>query len=349
VATESLISYAQNGADVVLLRTLGHVTDGRYVDVGAGDPVDMSLTKALYDRGWRGVDIDAVPAIALALREARPGNDVVQAAVSDRAGSHTPFFHLVDTGLSTLVEETARAHERRGYELREITVPLARLDDVCARSGVIEEELHLLRIDAEGAEEEVLRSFDLERWRPWVVVVESTEPLSDKPSHEAWDPLLTRAGYELRLFDGLSRFYSAPEHPELARALSYPACALDDYVPVRLHRQDLRVDELVADVEAARRETIRWRSEAVAYWANSVARVQKSEDEARRARGEAKIAESRLDKNRDQLQRLRAERKRLRLRVERLSARVRAGTDRPEPASPLRRRARAVARQLRRR
>ena len=43
------ISYAQNFEDVILWRALNHVENGFYVDVGAMDPTEHSVTKAFYN------------------------------------------------------------------------------------------------------------------------------------------------------------------------------------------------------------------------------------------------------------------------------------------------------------
>jgi FkbM family methyltransferase len=322
VSEATLISYAQNGEDVVLWRALGHVREGRYVDVGACDPVDLSVTKALYDRGWRGVDIDAVPAYVDRLQRARPDNEVVLAAITDREVDTITLHELVGTGLSTLVDETAEAHERAGFQRRDITVPAMSLDAVCEQSKIVGAELHVLKVDVEGAEAEVLRSFDLRRWKPWVVLVEATQPLSTEPAFEDWDPMLTEAGYTFTLFDGVSRYYVAKEHSELGDRLSYPACSLDDYVPVRQHQLDVRVDELTADVTASRQEANRWRNEAVGYWARAVAQVQSSEDAAQAARREADRLRAQVAKVRERLAEAREDRRRLRERVKRLTARI---------------------------
>ena len=53
-----MISYAQNFEDVMLARVFGSRTDGFYVDVGAGDPVNLSVTKWFYDLGWSGINIE---------------------------------------------------------------------------------------------------------------------------------------------------------------------------------------------------------------------------------------------------------------------------------------------------
>lgn len=313
--SELFISYAQNGEDVVLWRALSHVAHGRYVDVGANDPVHLSVTKALYDRGWRGIDIDAVPEYAEQFLQARPGNEFVQAAVTDRAVSEVSFHQLVGTGLSTLIEETAHEHEDAGRERREITVPAMTLDEICERSALLGSELHVLKIDVEGAEAEVLRSFDLERWRPWVVVVEATKPLSTESTHAEWDPVLVDAGYAFTLFDGLSRFYVSPDHPELVEALSYPACALDDF-----KRYDQQAAEEARDRAVAELHT--WRNRAVGFWADAVARAQESENTARIAAREAERLQGQIKQMRSRLDNLQGDRQRLRERVRRLDARA---------------------------
>lgn len=322
MSDQTLISYAQNAEDVVLWRALRSVEAGRYVDVGACDPVELSVTKALYDRGWRGIDIDAVPEYADRLRRARPGNEVVHAAITDRPVATATFHQIIDTGLSTLVDDTAAAHEDAGFRRRDITVPVMTLDAVCERSELLGGDLHLLKVDVEGAEGEVLRSFDLARWRPWVVVVEATVPLSDEPSYADWEPVLLAAGYTFTLFDGISRFYVSPEHPELVKPLAYPACSLDDFVTARQHTLDVATDELRRELAAARQEADRWRNQAVGYWANAVARVQTSEDEVNKAKRDVARLRRQLAGVRERLQQVRADRGRLRDRVRRLDARL---------------------------
>jgi len=39
-------------------------------------------------------------------------------------------------------------------------------------------EIHFLKIDVQGSESDVLRGCDFVRYRPWIVVIEATEPLS---------------------------------------------------------------------------------------------------------------------------------------------------------------------------
>ena len=68
----SIVSFAQNFEDVLLWRALGDVEQGRYLDIGAQDPVADSVSLAFYNAGWRGVHVEPTPAYAELLRKARP-------------------------------------------------------------------------------------------------------------------------------------------------------------------------------------------------------------------------------------------------------------------------------------
>ena len=62
------VSYAQNFEDVILNRALHGVTDGCYIDIGANDPEVDSVSLAFYERGWRGLHVEPLPASTRACR-----------------------------------------------------------------------------------------------------------------------------------------------------------------------------------------------------------------------------------------------------------------------------------------
>jgi FkbM family methyltransferase len=332
VSDETLVSYAQNGEDVVLWRALGHVTHGRYVDVGSWDPDVDSVTKLFYDRGWRGVNVEPVPEFADKLSRHRPFDEVVQVAITDRDTDQAVLHRFGATGLATIDDDIAERHEGAGLERSELHVPAARLDDVLAASQLVAEAIHFLKIDAPGAEEQAVRSVDLVRWRPWVLVIESTEPRSTVTSVEDWEPLVLEAGYTFTLFDGLSRYYVSEDHPEIVERLSFPACPLDDFVTVRQQEQDVRIAQLTDEVAGCRDDVIRWRGQAVTYWSNAMAFAQVSEDAAERARAKTNRVRRQLLKVRETLLQVRNDRRRLRADVTRLKQKIEQ-LQRAEPAA----------------
>lgn len=207
-----LISYAQNLEDILLYRALQGVSAGFYIDVGAYDPLIDSVTKLFYENGWNGINIEASPSRHERLVQDRPRDINLNLAAYDRKGTLT-FHEIVDTGLSTSVEAIAERHVAAGFNRVSYTVSAETLGAVCRE--FVRSAIHFLKIDVEDAEEFVIRGADLTNFRPWIIVVEATEPLSDTPSHRAWEHLLFERNYEFVLFDGLSRIYVATEKNEL--------------------------------------------------------------------------------------------------------------------------------------
>ena len=111
-----IVSYAQNFEDIMLLRALGDVENGFYIDVGANDPVKHSVTKLFYDAGWTGINIEPVEQWFLRLEAERPKDTNLQLAASTETGI-TTLYEIFDTGLSTSNRATAERHEKEsGFE-----------------------------------------------------------------------------------------------------------------------------------------------------------------------------------------------------------------------------------------
>lgn len=250
-------SYAQNQEDVVLMRALASVSEGFYVDVGAQDPRVDSVTCAFHERGWSGLNVEPVPYWHSRLEAERPRDLNVRAACGARAGV-LRLYEIVGTGLSTADSRRADAYAAQGHEVRAFDAPAIRLDALLEQAAP--PQIHFLKIDAEGAEPEVLRGIDLTFWRPWVVVVEATVPNSPEANCDDWESLLTGAGYRLVNFDGLNRFYLADEHSDLEGLLSVPANVLDNFTRFseRCLREDIAALQAQAELDrAAAERTIR--------------------------------------------------------------------------------------------
>jgi len=187
-----MISYAQNFEDVMLWRALGHIERGCYLDIGAQDPELDSVSKAFYDAGWRGVHVEATPHYAAAIRTARPDEIVIQAAVSDEAGSIS-FFEIPETGLSTGRKDIAETHEGIGWTTNRIDVPCVTLASVL--TSMARRDIHWMKVDVEGMEANVLRSWGDCPIRPWVLVIESTFPNTQIRTQNEWIDLVIGRGY----------------------------------------------------------------------------------------------------------------------------------------------------------
>lgn len=281
------VSHAQNLEDVLLWRALKHVPDGVYVDVGASDPELDSVTAGFYELGWRGINIEPVPAEYERLLELRPYDVNIAAVAGDAEGEAQLSVFTSNPGLATVEPGLAAHYVGQGMDVAIEPVPVRTLANICAENAL--GEIHFLKVDAEGAEAAVLRGADFRRWRPWVVVVEAVDPVSHAPSHDEWEPGLVAHDYVFAYFDGLNRYYVAAEHDELLAALRVQPNVLDGF----RRASDVSAEEgvraaqrAVADATgAARREA----AEA------ALARERAAQAERRAVAAEALAAQSAAD------------------------------------------------------
>lgn len=221
------ISYAQHGEDVLLWRALGHLGFGCYVDVGAHDPVHLSTTKLFYDRGWTGINIEPSPDHFRALAAQRRRDVNLQCAVGDHVGM-IPFFEIPGSGLSTTDRDVVESHRKADWTTQVLEVPLRTLSSIVTEHPL--PAVHFLKVDVEGTEESVLRGTDFTTFRPWIVVVEATMPLTKERSDQPLAALLHAADYVFAYFDGINSFFVAEEHRDLLRHFDRPVSPLDGHV-----------------------------------------------------------------------------------------------------------------------
>lgn len=209
----------------MLWRALKHVKGGRYIDIGAQHPNIDSVSKGFYEQGWRGIHVEPAPQYVQLLRAERPDETVFPIALSDKDGT-IDLHWIPDTGLSTVVDTYATAHEvERGFASQLIQVPALTMKS--AFNSLIGQDIHWLKIDVEGFEEHVLRGWDSSNLRPWIMVVEATRPMSTEQDCSNWEPIVLSANYEYAYFDGLNRFYVANEHRDLLQAFNAPPNVFD--------------------------------------------------------------------------------------------------------------------------
>lgn len=208
------------------------MSDGFYIDVGANDPVQDSVTKLFYDAGWHGINIEPLTECYRRLENLR-SRDINIQALAGREKSLCVLHEFPDEGRYSTVDKTiAKRHEETlGLRYVERDLPVVTLASVCEQYAP--RDIHFLKIDVEGYEAEVLRGFDLARFRPWILLIEATEPNSSDDSSSQWESLVTNSGYVFACFDGLSKFYVAREKQHLVAPLQIPPNIFDNYVTSR--------------------------------------------------------------------------------------------------------------------
>jgi FkbM family methyltransferase len=242
----SFISYAQNHEDVMLWRALKNIENGFYIDVGANDPIIDSVTKAFYDRGWSGINIEPIPSHFADLSHQRSRDINLQCAVGASKGEINVWEFPV-RGWATASFEVAEQHKASGLTLVSHKVPVTTLEDICTEYAP--QEIHFLKIDVEGFENFVIEGANFSLFRPWILVIEATKPNSIIEMHTLWEESLLSKNYVFGYADGLNRFYVAKEHDELLLVFRYPPNVFDAFARAEQVKSDLKVQQCEVKVQ----------------------------------------------------------------------------------------------------
>jgi FkbM family methyltransferase len=259
----SFISYAQNYEDVMLWRALKHVKNGFYIDVGANDPVVDSVTKAFYDRGWRGINIEPIKSHHQNLLETRP-NDINLHCAAGFEHGQVDIWECDVRGWATASSDSIQQHEQAGHTGVLHKVSVFPLGDICEQYA--QRDIHFLKIDFEGFEKNVLRGMNFIKFRPWIVVIEATKPNSTDEIHDDWEGLIVSNDYVFAYADGINRFYVSKEQaPNLLNALLYPPSIFDNFIQFQQLKAELRAQGAEAKVHEAQEQAMKIEAKSKAW------------------------------------------------------------------------------------
>lgn len=180
-----IYSFAGNWEDVILDNALKDVEKIFYIDVGANDPIVHSVTQWFYYGGGQGINIEPQEKLYKSLCYNR-GRDInLCCAVGAEVGNEKLYVNEEHHGNATFREDYVEKENESVGIFEERTVKVNTLDNIW--NQYVEEDVHFLKIDVEGYEENVLSGIDLKTHRPWIICVEAVEPGTDKDTSHVWE------------------------------------------------------------------------------------------------------------------------------------------------------------------
>jgi FkbM family methyltransferase len=176
--------YSQIGQDKWVLETVfPGVKDGFFLDIGSADGTLLSNTKALEERGWRGLCIDPFPK-----NMQDRSCQMLKEVVFSETGKRVTFQASGDVGgvADTLGRLKGQALGAPSVELTTVT-----LGDILERTKA-PRFIHFVSLDIEGAELEALKGFPFDKYKIGAMAVEHNE---EEPKRSQIEMLMTRHGY----------------------------------------------------------------------------------------------------------------------------------------------------------
>jgi len=212
-------TYSQYYEDLILFCIFYDIEKGFYIDIGANDPDSLSVTKAFYLEGWKGINIEPLPEKFNFLLQKRPNDINLQIAVGKK--KENSILYLQGFG-STLKQDFS------GNKNTTINIKIDTMLNVCKEFIKTDIDINFCKIDVEGWEKNVLLGFDFDNCRPQVFVIESTFPGTYIPCHASWEYLLLSNDYSFVYQYEINRFYVDNKIPSLKEKFK----KIDKYIQI---------------------------------------------------------------------------------------------------------------------
>jgi FkbM family methyltransferase len=166
-------SYAQHGEDRHALELLEELdlSSGRYVDVGANHPTDISNTYLFYRRGLQGIVVEPNPELARLFGVFRPRDVALAVGCSDRAG-----FACLNISKTPVLSSLTAANA--GEVWKTIAVPVVPLDSITEYFAP--PWIPFLSVDVEGHSGAVLRGASRTLERTFLACIEASENTAEE-------------------------------------------------------------------------------------------------------------------------------------------------------------------------
>lgn len=184
-----------------------HLSKGKFVDVGANDGKTGSMTYDLEKEGWSGILIEPNPLLVENIKKTRT-SPVFQNAISSKEGE-LPFYIVEGPsnlhGLSRFnyTKEFEDHVKRSGGEVKKTIVDVKKISTIMNEAKDLD-KVDFLKIDVEGHELEVLKSFDFDKYRPTLIVTEDNFKDADKSVRH----LLASKGYVVIARDRINYWFA---------------------------------------------------------------------------------------------------------------------------------------------
>ena len=193
-------SYSQCGEDLLIqyIFTLRGIAKPSYLDIGANDPFFISNTALFYEKGSRGINIEANPQLAAKFAIARPQDINLNMGISDKE-EELNFYIMQDDTLSTFSKTESDFMISKGKQLKKIKqIPLITIATVLDKYFK-NKFPDFMSIDVEGMDFQILKSIDFTTSAPKVICVEAADysPVgAGMRRHEMIDFLVSKGYYE---------------------------------------------------------------------------------------------------------------------------------------------------------
>jgi len=208
-------SSSQAGEDSILEFIFGtlHISleECDYIDLGANHPFYLSNTNFFYQKGAKGVLVEANPYLIDDLKFYRNRDLILNRIVSTNRDEAIEFYLMNVDGLSTSDYQSVLELKKENQALEVVkTIKVQSITVNEIMENYLGHAPKILNIDLEGLEFEVLSSIDFSRYRPLTILVEmipyKTSLVIEQKNKRVIE-LMENKGYTEYAFTGINSIF----------------------------------------------------------------------------------------------------------------------------------------------
>jgi FkbM family methyltransferase len=172
----SRVSYSQCGEDLIVqyVFRLRGIEKPSYIDIGANHPYFISNTALFYNKGCRGINIEANPQLLELFKQYRPLDINLNVGIADHE-DELDFYMMKDDTLSTFSRTEYENLIAAGKEPAAVKkVKLTTIETVLSQH-YNNNCPDFLSLDVEGMDYDILQSIDFTKYAPRIICVEAAE------------------------------------------------------------------------------------------------------------------------------------------------------------------------------
>ena len=159
--------YGEFAEDVFIDRIFRKVKKGIYVDVGCYHPFKGSLTFRLFNRGWNGINIDISKTSIDLFKISRNKDKNLNLAITDYDGDVFYYENSPINQQNSIIKSNDKQSK--------IKIKCNKLTTVLIENNI--KNFDYLNIDVEGAELNVIRGLNFDKFFPKLISIENNDLL----------------------------------------------------------------------------------------------------------------------------------------------------------------------------
>ena len=171
-------SYAISNVDLIIDRIFAKIKRGIYLDIGCNHPIKYNNTYLLYNRGWKGINIDSDEKSISAFNKFRKNDYNFKGLISSSEKNINYYYYHDRSALNTVDKNLVKSRKAKPKKI--IKLSTTTINKIISNSPYKNKKINLLSIDIENHEYEALKNFNFKKYKIDIIVTECLNLKSKK-------------------------------------------------------------------------------------------------------------------------------------------------------------------------